>query len=280
MRRLPDFPARRTRRSIWCFADAPAVTADQTSAVFAQLGGDGDADTQQNITQYFSTVPAQDVEVALRLYAGCMQKVDDDQAQWDAGARRNRAGSRPRSLQSHLQFPHAPESGSVRGHSLCHRRSGHQGLFRCDHRRKCSPIFTTNGTDRITPFWWWWATSTRTPPSRPSRHIYGSIPKRAMPRASQGRAAAGEGGVLHRLTAICRTRSRFWRTVFREPTVRITPPHGFWRMLWPASAGTCTRWFRKARLWRRSSDSRNRIPKPASVTHWAHCRPVRIPLPS
>ena len=65
------------------FRGCAGATADQTAAVFAQLGGDGDADTQQNITQYYSTVPAQDVEVALRLYAACMQKVDDDQTQWD-----------------------------------------------------------------------------------------------------------------------------------------------------------------------------------------------------
>ena len=51
---------------------------------FAQLvRGDGDADTQQNITQYFSTVPAQDVDVALHLYAACMQKVDDNESQWE-----------------------------------------------------------------------------------------------------------------------------------------------------------------------------------------------------
>ncbi len=76
------FPGTAHAQEHMAFRGCAGVTADQTSAIFAQLGGDGDADTQQNITQYFSTVPAQDVEVALRLYAGCMQKVDDDQAEW------------------------------------------------------------------------------------------------------------------------------------------------------------------------------------------------------
>ncbi|MGB9403855.1 MAG: pitrilysin family protein, partial [Candidatus Acidiferrales bacterium] len=47
-----------------------------------QLGGAGNADTQQNITQYFATVPAADVDIALRTDAACMQDVDDSQAEW------------------------------------------------------------------------------------------------------------------------------------------------------------------------------------------------------
>jgi zinc protease len=48
-----------------------------------QLGGYGNADTQQNITQYFTTVPAADLDVALRLDAACMQDIEDSQAEWD-----------------------------------------------------------------------------------------------------------------------------------------------------------------------------------------------------
>jgi zinc protease len=77
------FPGTAHAQEHMLFRGCTGITADQTSAVFAQLGGDGDADTEQNITQYFSTVPAQDLDVALRLYAGCMQKADDDQGQWD-----------------------------------------------------------------------------------------------------------------------------------------------------------------------------------------------------
>jgi zinc protease len=64
------------------FRGCRGVSADQTSAIFAQLGGDGDADTQQNITQYFATIPAEDLDVALGVDAACMRDIDDSQAQW------------------------------------------------------------------------------------------------------------------------------------------------------------------------------------------------------
>src|SRR5580658_1397272 len=76
------FPGMAHAQEHMAFRGCSEVSADQISAILAQLGGNGNADTQQNITQYYSTIPAQDVEVALRLYAGCMQKVDDDQAEW------------------------------------------------------------------------------------------------------------------------------------------------------------------------------------------------------
>jgi zinc protease len=47
------------------------------------MGGDNNADTQQNITQYFETVPSADVDVALQAEAACMRGIDDSQAEWD-----------------------------------------------------------------------------------------------------------------------------------------------------------------------------------------------------
>ncbi len=64
------------------FRGCAGISADQIAAVYAQLGGSSNADTQQNITQYFVTVPAQDIEIALRLNAACMQDVEDSQEQW------------------------------------------------------------------------------------------------------------------------------------------------------------------------------------------------------
>ena len=54
------------------FRGCTGLTADQISAIYAQLGGDMDAQTQQNITQYYVTVPSQDLDVALRVDAACM----------------------------------------------------------------------------------------------------------------------------------------------------------------------------------------------------------------
>jgi len=77
------FPGMAHAQEHMAFRGCSGITADQTAAIFAQLGGDNDADTQQNITQYFVTVPAQDLGVALHLGASCMQEVTDSQAQWD-----------------------------------------------------------------------------------------------------------------------------------------------------------------------------------------------------
>jgi zinc protease len=77
------FPGIAHAQEHMAFRGCAGVSADQTAAIFAQLGGFGNADTQQNITQYFTTVPAADLDVALRLDAACMQDIDDAQAEWE-----------------------------------------------------------------------------------------------------------------------------------------------------------------------------------------------------
>lgn len=77
------FPGMAHAQEHMAFRGCAGVSADQTAAIFAQLGGFGNADTQQTITQYFTTVPAGDLEVALRLDAACMEDVADSQAEWD-----------------------------------------------------------------------------------------------------------------------------------------------------------------------------------------------------
>ncbi|SEG42991.1 zinc protease [Bryocella elongata] len=65
------------------FRGCTGMTADQTAAIYAQLGGENNADTQQNITQFFATVPAADLDVALEAQAKCMLGVDNTEAEWD-----------------------------------------------------------------------------------------------------------------------------------------------------------------------------------------------------
>ncbi|MGB0013370.1 MAG: insulinase family protein, partial [Candidatus Sulfotelmatobacter sp.] len=78
----PGFPGLAHAQEHMAFRGCTDLSADQTAAIFAQLGGDIDADTQQNITQYFETVPSQDLEIALHADANCMRNIDDTQAQW------------------------------------------------------------------------------------------------------------------------------------------------------------------------------------------------------
>lgn len=76
------FPGTAHAQEHMAFRGCRGLTADQISAIYAQLGGYMDAETQQNNTQYFVTVPAQDLDVALRVDAACMASVEDSQAQW------------------------------------------------------------------------------------------------------------------------------------------------------------------------------------------------------
>jgi zinc protease len=78
------FPGMAHAQEHMAFRGCAGVSADQTSALFAQLGGDGDADTQQNLTQYYSTLPAADLDIALREDASCMRDIDDSDAQWNS----------------------------------------------------------------------------------------------------------------------------------------------------------------------------------------------------
>jgi len=80
----PDgFPGTAHAQEHMAFRGCSSVTGDQIAAINAQLGGFTNADTQQNITQYFNTVPAEYLDLVLRLDSACMQNVDDSQQEWD-----------------------------------------------------------------------------------------------------------------------------------------------------------------------------------------------------
>jgi zinc protease len=76
------FPGTAHAQEHMMFRGCSDLSADQIAAIFAQLGGDNNADTQQNITQYFETVPKQDLDVALHVDSACMKGATDSEAQW------------------------------------------------------------------------------------------------------------------------------------------------------------------------------------------------------
>jgi zinc protease len=78
----PGFPGSAHAEEHMAFRGCTGMTADQTAAIYAQLGGRDNADTQQNITQYFTTVPAADLDVALQAQASCLRGVDDSEEEW------------------------------------------------------------------------------------------------------------------------------------------------------------------------------------------------------
>jgi zinc protease len=78
----PGFPGMAHAQEHMAFRGCADLTGDQISAIFAQLGGFDNADTQQTITQYYTTIPASDLDVALRVDAACMQDIQDSQTEW------------------------------------------------------------------------------------------------------------------------------------------------------------------------------------------------------
>ncbi len=80
----PDgFPGTAHAEEHMAFRGCKGMSADQTAAIYAQLGGQNNADTQQNITQYYATVPAADLDVALEAQAACLHGIDNSQAEWE-----------------------------------------------------------------------------------------------------------------------------------------------------------------------------------------------------
>jgi zinc protease len=65
------------------FRGSPGLSADQLAGVTAAVGGDSNADTQQAVTQYFFTVPVEDLDIALRIEAIRMRGLRDSAALWD-----------------------------------------------------------------------------------------------------------------------------------------------------------------------------------------------------
>jgi len=63
------FPGMAHAQEHMAFRGCTGMTADQTAAIYAELGGQNNADTQQNVTQYFATVPSADLDIALEAQA-------------------------------------------------------------------------------------------------------------------------------------------------------------------------------------------------------------------
>ena len=76
MRHLKGFPGIAHAQEHMVSRGCSGLSADQIAAIFAQLGGGDNAQTEQDITQYFETVSAQDLEIALRVDAACMRGAD------------------------------------------------------------------------------------------------------------------------------------------------------------------------------------------------------------
>ncbi|MGH9325116.1 MAG: M16 family metallopeptidase [Terriglobia bacterium] len=79
----PGFPGMAHAQEHMMFRGSPGLSANQLADIAAAMGGNFDADTQQMVTQYFFTVPAEDLDVALHIEAIRMSGVLDTNKLWD-----------------------------------------------------------------------------------------------------------------------------------------------------------------------------------------------------
>lgn len=76
------FPGTAHAQEHMMFRGSPGLSGNQLAEIAAQMGGDMDAFTTQNMTSFFFTVPASDVKLALHIGALRMRGVNDNNSQW------------------------------------------------------------------------------------------------------------------------------------------------------------------------------------------------------
>ncbi len=76
------FPGMAHAQEHMMFRGSPGLSADQLADIGSVMGGNFNADTQESLTQYLFTVPAEDLDVALHIEAIRMRAVDDSPKQW------------------------------------------------------------------------------------------------------------------------------------------------------------------------------------------------------
>jgi len=77
-----EFPGTAHATEHMMYRGSPGINADQLAAASAAMGGNDNADTQQAVTQYFFTTPAENLDVALRIEAARMRDLLADEKLW------------------------------------------------------------------------------------------------------------------------------------------------------------------------------------------------------
>ena len=76
------FPGMAHAQEHMMFRGSPGLTADQLANIGSVMGGNFNANTRENLTQYLFTVPSEDLDLALHIESIRMRDVDDSDAEW------------------------------------------------------------------------------------------------------------------------------------------------------------------------------------------------------
>ena len=77
------FPGTAHAEEHMMFRGSPGLSADQLADIGSVVGGDFNANTREDLTQYLFTVPTEDLDVALHIEALRMRAVLDTPAEWN-----------------------------------------------------------------------------------------------------------------------------------------------------------------------------------------------------
>src|SRR5579863_4892986 len=78
----PGFPGTAHAEEHMMFRGSPGLTAEQLADIGSVLGGDFNADTREDLTQYLFTVPAEDLDIALHIEALRMRSALNSSGEW------------------------------------------------------------------------------------------------------------------------------------------------------------------------------------------------------
>ena len=190
------FPGMAHAQEHMAFRGCNGVSGDQISAIFAQLGGDGDADTQQNITQYFSTVPGADLDVALGVDASCMRDIVDADSEWNS-----ERGAIEQEVAQDLSNPQYEATSRIEADLFAGTPYAHDPLG------TRASFDKTTGADLKQFYKAWYAPNNAVlviagdvdPAATLAtvQRLYGSIPAHPPRRTAPRESRAGQGGELH-----------------------------------------------------------------------------------